>query len=98
MWTHAPIVEATDLRLIKNACYWVINTIEAKFIFLISLNKNVLGSKLSDQGTGELAGSFGAIVNPMEPVIEAKAGERPFGLPAEENGGTSTYIYIYIHI
>lgn len=42
--------EFTDLRLTQNARYWVIDTIEAKFLFLTTLNANVLGSKLSDQG------------------------------------------------
>jgi hypothetical protein len=42
--------EFSDIRLTQNARYWVIDTIEAKFLFLTSLNTNVLGSKVSDQG------------------------------------------------
>ena len=42
--------EFTDLRLTQNARYWVIDTIEAKFSFLTSLNMNVLGSRPSDHG------------------------------------------------
>ncbi len=40
----------TDLRLTQNACFWVLDTIKAKYDFLLSLDDNILGSKPSDQG------------------------------------------------
>ena len=42
--------EFRNLRLTQNARYWVLDTIEAKYLFLTSLNTNVLGSKASAQG------------------------------------------------
>jgi hypothetical protein len=42
--------EFTDLRLTQNARYWVIDTIVAKYLFLASLDNNVLGLRPSDQG------------------------------------------------
>ena len=42
--------EFRDLRLTQNARYWVIDIIEAKFLFLTSLDTNVLGSRASAQG------------------------------------------------
>ena len=42
--------EFCNLRLTQNASYWVLDTIEAKYLFLTSLNTNVLGSKASAQG------------------------------------------------
>ena len=40
----------TDLRLTQNARFWVLNTIEAKFDFLLALNGIILGSTPRDLG------------------------------------------------
>ena len=40
----------SELRLTRNAQFLVLDTIEAKFMFLSSLDTNVLGSKPTDQG------------------------------------------------
>ena len=42
--------EFRDLRLTQNASYWVRDTIEAKFLFLTSLDSNILGLRASAQG------------------------------------------------
>ena len=40
----------TDLRLTQNARFWVLDTIKAKFDFLLALDNVILGSTPSDQG------------------------------------------------
>ena len=42
--------EFKDLRLTQNAQFWVLDTIEAKYIFLYSLEQNILKPKPSEQG------------------------------------------------
>ena len=63
----------TDLRLTQNACFWVLDTIEVKYDFLLSLDDNVLGSKPSDQDLATLQVPLKRSKNTVLKVSDKKA-------------------------